>query len=220
MGISMFIAVIGLFFTGCAGLAKAQTETLDGSIPLEEQAMIRINSNLLPISIDGNPWKGGRVINIPAGTHTFTFNYSFNSGSTTYSANDLRHIDTFEAGRYYELMPQRENRRVWVVTSREGYSEFKRPGPDETLVVLRRMNGGIIFNAGNSGEIRVTVGNETYRTWAGQTIAILLPQGEHQLKIGNQGSAYITINAGGGTKRYFAVSRSNNLVVKVREINN
>lgn len=227
MGIIIF-AVIGFYFTGCASLAKPQKKTLDGSIPLEEQAQIIIGTYLYPISIDGQPWKGGRVMNIPAGTHTFTLNCVINAGSssysTTYSVNGLSHTDTFESGRLYRIMPQWDKLgaggKIWTVTSHEGYSEFKKPGPDETLVVLRRKKGGILFNAGNSGEIRITVNEkDTYPTWAGQTIAILLPKGEQKLKIGNQGSAYLTVDAGGGNRRYFAVSRTNLLLVKVKEIN-
>jgi len=219
VGIIALFAVIGLSFTGCAGLAKPQTQTLDNTIPLEEQAQIRINKSLYSARIDGQPYKGNRVLNIPAGTHTFTFDYSFSDGYTIYSANNLNHTDTFEAGRYYELMPQSEKDKVWIVTSHEGYNEFKKPGPNETLVVLRRKGGGILFGAGNLGEIKVTVdGKETYRTWDSQTNAILLSAGEHQLKIGNQGSAYLTINAEGGTRRYFMVSRSSSLVVKIKEI--
>jgi len=225
MKIIVFLAVIVFSFTVFAGLPKPQTQTLDNTIPLEDQAQIIIHDDLYRDSIDGKPWPWmgrSRTLNVPAGTHTFVFNYIATGGSsgniTTYSARGLSHTDTFESGKLYKIMPQWDKLgsggSIWLVTSHEGYSEFKRPGPDETLVVLRRATGGL----GNLGELVVTVDEkDSYSTWAGQTSAILLPKGEHKLQIGNRGSVYITIDAGGGTKRYFAVSRpSNGLIVKVK----
>jgi len=227
--VAIISMVLIISFSGCASFAKAQTETLDKSVPLEEQAQIIISNSLSVTSINGKSkfLGGGRfkdpVINIPAGKYTFGFIAEFSS----YIVYDLQHTDTFEAGRLYYLLLQWDKLatggKFWVVTSEEGYSEFKNIGPDETLVVLRRKSGDALLNAGEMGEINVVVnGKDTYRTFAGHTNSILLPKGEHKLKIKNDplyDDVTITIDAKGGEKKYFLISRSNLMEISVKETN-
>lgn len=207
--LTMLLCFTSLAFIACASMIKAKT--LVTTIPLEEQAQIIIDNYLILKNLDGETrWmsssSGKYVINIPAGTHTFIFNFRASGSDTSYSATDLKHTDTFEPGRLYHLMPQWNDgmTRVWVVTSQGGYSELMKPGPDETLVVIRRKNGGLL--SGQLGYIDVFVdgAKEKYtRTYAGLTYGILFQRGEHKFTMDG---ITITINAGGGTKQFFLYS--------------
>jgi hypothetical protein len=207
-----FLTIVGicLVFSGCSSLIKAKT--LDTSVSLEEQAQIRIDKVLNLTSIDDKSIPTLKkslgddyVVNIPAGKHTviFTHRYSLIPVEITFN---------FEAGILYDAFINENSK---FIIYKWGYAEYYKPNQEETLIVLRRKNGDVLFGAGNLGIINVVVDEKTmYRTWAGHTVSILLPKGKHQLNIGGK---KITIDAGGGTKKFFTISRSSFMNLKVKE---
>jgi hypothetical protein len=205
-GMLVMALTLVLALSGCAMVAKAIT--YDTGIPLEEQAQVRIGDYLTATSFDGKPVSWGTgftanpVINVPAGEHTFTFNFYVEYGGYTYSANGIQYTDTFQAGRLYSIHPNWGGGTVRIFTNTDGYNEFKKPGPTETIVVFRRGSAGLI--SGYLVDIIVDGDKDhSYDLTTGQTVAILLPEGEHKLIVDGE---EIVISAGGGTKKIYQVS--------------
>jgi hypothetical protein len=133
LGMTVMTSVFGLILAGCATSYRGQYDT---SVPLSEQATLKIPGVLTAATFDGNSlgsfgwgrmagerFGGTLYANFPAGEHTFTFDYmrvnTSTSGNyqttTTSSASGMSATVVLEPGHTYRAEVRRyEGNRVVV----------------------------------------------------------------------------------------------------------
>ena len=191
MYFATLVIIVFMTITGCTSYKGA----IDHSVPVSEMAMLKIDANLNVIEFNGESvnWRktfyGARLGNgwlniaIPAGEHTFTFNYHDVRGTgrtaqyeiiTITTAEGLTLSGTFEAGNTYKINTQyiSDNRiQVQSTLEEEGEAIARLSSPEQQWVnglFLPPMGVGYYsawtFGRVNETEVRRTAWNIEFGT--------------------------------------------------------
>ena len=106
VGYLLTALTMGYLMTGCI----TYVGQYDPSVPLIEQATLRIHSSLTLEAVNNAAYSVSNMsevlINFPAGEYTFIFDYSEKSGDSTYTASNLTASVTFKPGYEYAAIPR------------------------------------------------------------------------------------------------------------------
>jgi hypothetical protein len=156
----------------------------EGEAFLEDQCQLEFSSDLTIRSINGSPvnWRSGaffpKIYNISSGRHTLVFDlyHSYTSANTRYTSSGTDSITyNFLPGRIYWLtsdVDEKKNKLVSGISS-TGYTDWYKPGEDETLLVFHRKKQIWIWGDAS----RICVNDDKYGIGSGETKKIAVKNG-------------------------------------------
>jgi hypothetical protein len=205
------VLVCGLGLMALIGCASGpRVIAYNNSVPIEEQCQLDVWYCDTIKSFDGMPviWTNewsNKLYNIPAGKHTFVFDYYWTNTEYTLSAKDMSISYDFLPGRIYELVTNTSDSTAKSFIQLCGYTEWIQPSANETLIVLQRAKESWIYGnpMGITIDDKKNVAGYDFSLPSGATVRILLPNGQHKMVVTfNNDSDPTAIDANGGTIKY------------------